>query len=146
MPGSNRLQPRVYTDHVSAQVQPKLALVRPENTIGVMTASIDKDLSEPTWPTTWTITFQRLIGAMQVLNNASFRHQRQITGAHDAVLAFATEIDGIQINGIDLIRSNGTGQIVDFKVMVRPLKAVSLLHQQVGAVLDTLKQAQQLPP
>lgn len=89
------------------------------------------------------ITFQYLMGAMHVLNNASFRYERQIVGAQDAVLEFATEIDGIQINGIDLIRWNDAGQIVDFKVMVRPLKAVNLLHQKMGAMLDRLKQGQQ---
>lgn len=88
------------------------------------------------------ITFQYLMGAMQVLNNAGFRYERQIVGAHDALLEFATEIDGVQINGIDLIRWNDAGQIVDFKVMVRPLKAVNLLHQKMGAMLETLKSQQ----
>ena len=91
------------------------------------------------------ITFQYLMGAMQVLNNASFRYEREIVGVHDAVLEFATEIDGLQINGIDLIRWNDAGQIIDFKVMVRPLKAVNMLHQQMGAMLDRLKQGQQQP-
>ena len=81
-------------------------------------------------------------GAMHVLNNDSFRYEREIIGTHDAVLEFATEIDGIQINGIDLIRWNDAGQITDFKVMVRPLKAVNMLHQQMGAMLDRLKQGQ----
>ena len=89
------------------------------------------------------ITFQYLMGAMQVLNNASFRYERQIVGEHEAVLEFSTEIDGIQVNGIDLIRWNDAGQIVDFKVMVRPLKAVNMLHQKMGAMLDQLKQGQQ---
>lgn len=88
------------------------------------------------------ITTQYLTGAMQVLNNASFRYEREIIGSHDAVLEFATEIDGIQINGIDLIRWNDAGQITDFKVMVRPLKAVNMLHQQMGAMLERLKQGQ----
>ena len=74
------------------------------------------------------ITTQYLMGAMQVLNNASFRYAR--------------EIDGIQINGVDLIRWNDAGQITDFKVMVRPLKAVNLLHQKMGAMLDQLKHGQ----
>lgn len=88
------------------------------------------------------ITFQYLMGAMHVLNNASFRYERQIVGAQDALLEFATEIDGIQINGIDLIRWNDAGQIVDFKVMVRPLKAVNMLHQKMGAMLEQLKSRQ----
>ncbi|MBL8351901.1 MAG: nuclear transport factor 2 family protein [Burkholderiaceae bacterium] len=88
------------------------------------------------------ITWQYLAGAMQVLNNAGFRYEREIYGQLDAVLEFATEIDGIQINGVDLIRWNDAGQIVDFKVMVRPLKAVNLLHQRMAAMLERLKQGQ----
>jgi hypothetical protein len=88
------------------------------------------------------ITTQYLAGAMQVLNNASFRYEREIIGPGDALLEFSTEIDGIQINGIDLIRWNDAGQITDFKVMVRPLKAVNLLHQKMGAMLERLRQGQ----
>ena len=89
------------------------------------------------------ITVQYLMGAMQLLNNASFRYEREIVGAHDAVLEFTTEIDGILINGVDLLRWNDAGQIVDFKVMVRPLKAVAMLHQKMGEMLDRLKAAPQ---
>ena len=90
------------------------------------------------------VTFQYLMGAMQVLNNAQFRYEREIVGEHEALLEFSTEIDGIQINGIDLIRWNQAGRIVDFKVMVRPLKAVNLLHQRMGAMLEMLKQGAQV--
>jgi hypothetical protein len=86
------------------------------------------------------ITLQYLMGALQVLNNASFRYEREIVGEHDAVLEFASEVDGIEINGVDLIRWNEAGQIVDFKVMVRPLKAVNMLHQKMAAMLEQHKQ------
>ena len=79
-----------------------------------------------------------LAGAMQVLNNASFRYEREIVGDRDAVLEFATEIDGIAINGVDLIRWDDTGRIVDFKVMVRPLKAINLLHLKMGEMLRAM--------
>ena len=92
------------------------------------------------------ITFQYLMGALQVLNNTSFRYEREIVGEHDAVLEFSSEVDGIQINGVDLIRWNEAGQIVDFKVMVRPLKAVNMLHQKMAAMLEQLKQGQQQQP
>ena len=91
------------------------------------------------------ITLQYLMSAMQVLNHASFRYERDIVGPRDAVLEFATDIDGIQVNGVDLIRWNDAGQIVDFKVMVRPLKAVNLLLQKMGVMVDQLKQGQQQP-
>ena len=89
------------------------------------------------------ITLQYLRGALLVLNNDSFRYEREIVGARDALLEFSTEIDGLLINGVDLIRWNDAGLITDFKVMVRPLKAVNLLHQKMGAMLERMKQGQQ---
>ena len=84
------------------------------------------------------ITLKYLQGAMGVLNNGQFHYLREIIGERDAVLEFATEIDGVQINGVDLIRWNDDGQIVDFKVMVRPLKAINLLHLKMGEMLARL--------
>ncbi len=58
---------------------------------------------------------------------------REIVGEHDASLEFVVEIDGIHINGVDLIRWNDAGRIVDFKVMLRPSKAVNWVHQKMAA-------------
>jgi hypothetical protein len=85
------------------------------------------------------ITLLYLQGAMQVLNRAHFRYVREIVGARDAVLEFTTEIEGVHVNGIDLIQCNDSGLIIDFKVMVRPLKAVNALHFQMGEMLQKLK-------
>ena len=85
------------------------------------------------------ITLQYLMGAMHVLNSADFRYERQIVGESDALLEFFTRIDGIEVNGIDLIRWNAAGQITDFKVMLRPLKAVNVVHQKMGQMLERLK-------
>ena len=76
--------------------------------------------------------------AMQVLGNDSFRYVREIVGHHDAVLEFETTVDGIVINGVDLIRWNEQNQITDFKVMVRPLKAINLLHQKMAQMLQQM--------
>jgi hypothetical protein len=84
------------------------------------------------------ITLKYLQGAMHVLNSEHFRYEREIVGPRDALLEFVTEIDGVLINGIDLIRWDESGQIVDFKVMVRPLKAVNALHQKMGEMLQKL--------
>lgn len=85
------------------------------------------------------ITLLYLHGAMEVLGSPAFRYEREIRGQRDALLEFVTEIDGIVINGVDLIRWDDTGRIVDFKVMVRPLKAVNILHQKMGELLARLK-------
>lgn len=86
------------------------------------------------------VTTQYLAAAFQVFFNASFRYVREVVGPRDAVLEFQVEIDGITVNGVDMIRWNDEGRIVDFKVMIRPLKAINLIHQKMGAML----QAQQL--
>ncbi len=85
------------------------------------------------------ITTLYLTGALHVLNTEHFRYERRILGEHDALLEFVTELDGLTINGVDLIRWNDAGQIVDFKVMVRPLKAVNMVHQKMGEMLQRLK-------
>lgn len=86
-----------------------------------------------------SITTLYLRGALQVLGPGGFRYEREIRDERDALLEFVTEIDGIVVNGIDLIRWNDDGRIVDFKVMVRPLKAVNILHQKMGELLQRLK-------
>ncbi len=77
-----------------------------------------------------------LAAAFQVFFNDSFRYVREIVGGHDAVLEFQVEIDGIQVNGIDMIRWDDDGRIVDFKVMIRPLKAIELVHRRMAAMLQ----------
>lgn len=81
------------------------------------------------------ITTMYLAAALQVFGNDSFRYVRELVGARDAVLEFMVEIDGLTVNGVDMIRWDEHGQIVDFKVMLRPLKAVQLIHQQMAALL-----------
>lgn len=81
------------------------------------------------------ITFKYLAAAVQVFGNDSFRYVREIVGESDAVLEFETEIDGIIVNGVDMIKWNAEGKITEFKVMVRPLKAINLIHQKMAAML-----------
>ncbi len=84
------------------------------------------------------ITTLYLASANQVLGGGAFKYVRELIDGNNAVLEFTTEIDGIHINGVDMIRCNDAGQIIDFKVMVRPLKAINLLHQKMGEMLQQL--------
>lgn len=84
------------------------------------------------------ITAKYLAAALEVLNNERFTYLREIIGARDAMLEFSTELDGVLVNGVDIIRWNDAGRIVDFKVMVRPLKAIDAVHRQMGAMLQKL--------
>jgi hypothetical protein len=83
-----------------------------------------------------TLTALYLGAAFRVFFNPSFVYVREIVGASDAMLEFETEIDGVRVNGVDIIRWNEAGQISDFKVMLRPLKAINLIHQKMAAMLQ----------
>ena len=76
-----------------------------------------------------------LTAAVQVLGNDQFQYVRQIVGQQEAVLEFTTELEGIFINGIDLISWDEAGKIVEFKVMLRPLKAINLIHRLMAQML-----------
>ena len=80
-----------------------------------------------------------LSAAGKTLGNDSFQYLRELVDGENAMLEFQTEMDGIHVNGIDLIRFDGDGMIVDFKVMVRPLKAVNKVWEQMGAMLEKMK-------
>lgn len=78
--------------------------------------------------------------AGKVFANGSFRYVRELVDGDDAMLEFTAEIDGIQINGIDLIRFTPDGKIIDFKVMIRPLKAVNKVWELMAAQLEAPRQ------
>jgi len=77
-----------------------------------------------------------LAAAFDVFLNPTFRYVREIIGDSDAMLEFETEIDDVLVNGVDIIKWNESGRIVEFKVMIRPLKAIGLIHQRMSAVLQ----------
>ena len=83
-----------------------------------------------------TITVQYLSAALHVFVNESFQYVRELTGPRDAVLEFQVEIDGINVNGVDMIKWDDEGNIIEFKVLIRPLKAVNLIHQKMAAMLQ----------
>lgn len=82
------------------------------------------------------VTLGYLQAAFTVLANDSFRYVRELCGERNAILEFEVEIGGVYINGVDMIRWNEHDQIVDFKVMLRPLKALQLIQQQMAASLQ----------
>jgi hypothetical protein len=85
------------------------------------------------------ITMAYLLAAGQTLNNDSFRYTRVFDCGTRAVLEFETVMDGITVNGVDMIEWNAAGKITDFKVMVRPLKAIQTVHAAMGAMLAKMK-------
>ena len=83
------------------------------------------------------LAMQYLRAAVQVFGNPTFRYVRELAGPRDAVLEFEVEIDGLQVNGVDLIRWNENGKIVDFKVLLRPLQAVLGIQEKMAARLQS---------
>ena len=81
------------------------------------------------------ITIKYLAAALHVLVGPTWRYVGECTSGRMAALEFETELDGIVINGVDLIRWNNVDLITEFKVMVRPLQAVNHLHQLMGRQL-----------
>ena len=82
-----------------------------------------------------------LLAADNVLGNDSFRYVREIVDseANMAMLEFELELDDIKVNGVDIIAWNDDGLIQDFKVMVRPLKAINKVWDEMGKMLETMK-------
>ncbi len=84
------------------------------------------------------ITTLYLTAALHVLNNNTFKYLREVISGNHAVLEFQTVIDEITINGVDMITWGEDGRITDFKVMLRPLKAVNLVHKMMGDMLQRI--------
>ena len=80
-----------------------------------------------------------LMGAGQTFDMHRFEYVRELVDGLDCVLEFETYIDIISVNGVDIIRWNDQGKIIDFKVMIRPLKAIGALQEKMSKALDSLK-------
>ena len=72
-------------------------------------------------------------------SQSNFKYIKEIIGEKSALLEFETEMDGVYVNGVDVISWNEEGKITEFKVIVRPLQAVNMLHQKMQAMLESMK-------
>jgi hypothetical protein len=81
------------------------------------------------------ITVKYLVSAGKVFSNTGFHYVGEWEGKNSLILEFNAEINGIKIDGIDMITWDEDGLITNFKVMVRPLKAMNMLHQKMGEIL-----------
>ena len=79
-----------------------------------------------------------LNAAAMTLYDSNFTYVREVIGESDAFLEFTAELQGIHINAVDIIHWNADGKIDDFKVMIRPLKAVNLLHGMMKQMLEQM--------
>jgi hypothetical protein len=72
-------------------------------------------------------------------SQSNFKYIKEIIGEKSALLEFESEMDGIYVNGVDVISWNEEGKITEFKVIVRPLQAVNMLHQKMQTMLESMK-------
>ena len=68
-----------------------------------------------------------------------FRYTKEVAAGDTAVLEFETSVHGKYVNGVDIIRCNDAGQIIEFRVMIRPLQAVNAVHEQMRATLESMQ-------
>jgi len=68
-----------------------------------------------------------------------FRYTKEILDGYHAVLEFETTVEGKYVNGIDMITCDDNGKITEFRVLIRPLQAINLVHKQMGEMLDRMK-------
>jgi hypothetical protein len=86
------------------------------------------------------VTTMYLNAAAQTLlgdgGDSAFRYTKQVLADNVAVLEFETTVGGKYVNGVDIIRCDDIGRIVEFRVMIRPLQAVNVVHEQMRAMLE----------
>ena len=85
------------------------------------------------------LTAWYLSAALDVFVNETFRYVREVVGQADAALEFETVIDGVIVNGVDLIKWDKEGRITEFKVMIRPMQAINAAHLRMAATLQPLR-------
>lgn len=83
------------------------------------------------------------LGAALAVLDGHFRYIGEWIGENSAVLEFSARIDGIEIDGVDMIGWNAAGRIESFKVMLRPLQAIQAVQQKMAAALAVAQQQQQ---
>jgi hypothetical protein len=68
-----------------------------------------------------------------------FRYTKQVLDGDTAVLEFETTVEGKYVNGVDIIRGNDEGRIIEFRVMLRPLQAINIVHEQMASMLEKMQ-------
>lgn len=96
-------------------------------------------------PVVWTpqqgkrIVSIYLTAAASIIANEHFKYVREVSNNEHSILEFTTNIDGITVEGVDMLTFNTEGKLKDIKVMIRPLKAIQIVHQKMGEFLNRMK-------
>ena len=79
-----------------------------------------------------------LMAAAEIIANENFKYVREICDDENAFLEFETLINGITVEGIDMIKFTKEGKLKEIKVMIRPLKAVNIEHEKMREYLQKM--------
>ncbi len=71
-------------------------------------------------------------------SGGGFGYTKKILQGHHAMLEFETTVEGKYVNGVDILTCDDDAMITEFRVMIRPLQAINLVHAQMKAMLETL--------
>lgn len=71
-------------------------------------------------------------------DGGDFHYVKKILQGNHAMLEFEASVDGKYVNGVDIITCDDDGLITEFKVMIRPLQAINLMHAQMKAMIERL--------
>jgi len=85
------------------------------------------------------LALQYLMAASEVFNSSSFKYDKEVIGRSNASLEFSLTLDNTDINGIDLISWDESGKIIEFKVFIRPLQGVNMIHKLMQGMLESFK-------
>jgi len=85
------------------------------------------------------LALQYLMAASEVFNSSSFKYDKEVIGSSNASLEFSLTLDNTDINGIDLISWDVSGKIIEFKVFIRPLQGVNMIHKLMQGMLESFK-------
>lgn len=85
------------------------------------------------------LALQYLMAASEVFNSSSFKYDKEVIGSSNASLEFSLTLDNTDINGIDLISWDESGKIIEFKVFIRPLQGVNMIHKLMQGMLESFK-------
>ena len=85
------------------------------------------------------ITLKYLAAASEVFNSSNFKYIKEINNQNLASLEFTLTIEHTEINGVDLISWDDAGLITEFKVFIRPLQGVNLIHKLMQQMLENFK-------
>ncbi len=85
------------------------------------------------------LVFAYLSAADNMFSGNNFHYTWIFDCGDRAVLEFESIVDGIVINGVDLIEWDANGKITEFKVMIRPLKAIQTVHAAMQTMLASLQ-------